>query len=1136
MHWNVPHYKSYVCDRQLLFRHCEQADLELEPDQLLPDTVLLLLRPDQEEMSSLEQARLLLKYWRRLFHARIHQKLESLIREGVLTERSVRERVAEIGRTEFEEVRQVLVHDRWQPETASDMAVYVEFAAVYLELRYFAASLLPNYFPGIRDFGKIEALLSRDVEGKQLYDATRLEGASDPVQPVDSRSDDTQELYWKLVRLAQQEALQDNLVGAAILRMRASRVATAAQTLPTRMEAEKDIAQLGKRLQAALHLTDAECGDWTRLLIQLLEKADQGIRPMEARLLGDLLLVCQDHEEEIYTLDLVEYVLSGGKRPIKRPLPSQRQVRIAQHLRAALSKLTPVRLSDTDRGQLTRLIQHALSKTEDNLRARFRPVLSTALNDVGLKFTGPLEKAAFEKIVAELLDRISSYGYLTFAELRDTFARNQLKLRDLSDPEDFVRGDSLMRLDRRLASLLDGVYRPSEFYVRWLERFTSLKFGTLGGRLLTRWVTLPLASAWLVLFVLGMLLSHLVSYRNYPELYTVALVLMGPAHQSGDVTGEMAASMVASLAAIESCGPLHSLGPYVVAREQLVPHRAPSYLWHMGLLSLAALFSLGLMHSAQFRGQFYRSLLLTWKGLHHLFWTLPLRLVPIGVLTRLLRSWGFQLLWWYLVKPGLLCGLIYLAWHPPFHKWYGAVAIFILVTFLLNSRLGRATSEAVRDAVIHLGLLVRSGLLPGLFRLITQLFKQVLEAIEYVLFRVDEWLRFRSGDGQVSLVVRTVAGALWFPIAFLSRFYMVVLIEPMLNPVKLPVTSLAAKVMYPIIYTSGINTSVTQVLMEAYVPGFLARPFVEVTVFLLPDAVAFLIWEMKENWNLYRANRGASPRPAAFGSHGETVRGLLQPGFHSGTVPRLYSRLRAAERTSLSSRNWNAPRRIRGEIEEVAHAVQTFVSREMVWILRESSRWSVKSVAVQSVGLGTNRIRIELEHLDHPASPAEVEMECHQGWLVAGIATPGWIDLIPADQRRVLEACLAYLYARSDVDLVREQVRRQSSAPLELIQLTERDLLLFTTDKQEIRVPLIEELHRMGSQCEGDRYRFPARAITWTAWEAAWQADQQGQPFPELPGITGQLLPPPPTTSHAVLSLPASPAPVTLAVEDVSSP
>src|SRR5262249_35516146 len=68
------------------------------------------------------------------------------------------------------------------------------------------------------------------------------------------------------------------------------------------------------------------------------------------------------------------------------------------------------------------------------------------------------------------------------------------------------------------------------------------------------------------------------------------------------------------------------------------------------------------------------------------------------------------------------------------------------------------------------------------------------------------------------------------------------------------------------------------------------------TLYLLPDAVAYLAWELRENWRLYRANRGKAVGPAAIGAHGETVRGLLQPGFHSGTVPRLYARLRPAGR------------------------------------------------------------------------------------------------------------------------------------------------------------------------------------------------------------------------------------------------
>src|SRR5262249_54333571 len=135
-----------------------------------------------------------------------------------------------------------------------------------------------------------------------------------------------------------------------------------------------------------------------------------------------------------------------------------------------------------------------------------------------------------------------------------------------------------------------------------------------------------------------------------------------------------------------------------------------------------------------------------------------------------------------------------------------------------------------------------------------------------------------------------------------------------------------------------------------------ANFLVAATFYLLPDAVAFLVWEMKENWGLYRANRSATVRPAAVGAHGETVRGLLAPGFHSGTIPRLYARIRLAERNATQTRNWNRARYLRLEIEAVAEGLHQFLSREMVAILRQSRVWKGQGVEAGSVALATNRI------------------------------------------------------------------------------------------------------------------------------------------------------------------------------------
>src|SRR4051812_11002363 len=74
--WVVPHADSAVGDRQILFRHVDQDELALDSDQLLPPQVILLARPPAEDISAREPEPLLLEYWQRLFHAKVHQALE----------------------------------------------------------------------------------------------------------------------------------------------------------------------------------------------------------------------------------------------------------------------------------------------------------------------------------------------------------------------------------------------------------------------------------------------------------------------------------------------------------------------------------------------------------------------------------------------------------------------------------------------------------------------------------------------------------------------------------------------------------------------------------------------------------------------------------------------------------------------------------------------------------------------------------------------------------------------------------------------------------------------------------------------------------------------------------------------------
>ena len=103
--------------------------------------------------------------------------------------------------------------------------------------------------------------------------------------------------------------------------------------------------------------------------------------------------------------------------------------------------------------------------------------------------------------------------------------------------------------------------------------------------------------------------------------------------------------------------------------------------------------------------------------------------------------------------------------------------------------------DHVRNEIEHLFTTVtRQQVLEAIgkaFPVVVDLFKRILHAMEAVLFKVDEWLRFRGGDSKWAMSARIVLGLLWFPISYLARFNMVVFIEPAINPVKLPVCSIA---------------------------------------------------------------------------------------------------------------------------------------------------------------------------------------------------------------------------------------------------------------------------------------------------------------------------------------------------------
>lgn len=1077
--WSVPHSRCFIVDRFTLFKHVEQDELALPPDHQLPQAVMLLERPSADRLAS-PREELLARYWRLLFHITIHRELGARLLTATTAE--IRQRIDRLGSVAFEEARNVLIHDGHLDPRADEREAYIEFAAFYLELRLFAWNLIGVTFPSLPAPEVVDAMLGEEVNAREIFERTRLPHAPDPSPKTDDQSDESHDYYYRLDRAARRAASLGDTVNAAILHTRAARVAPVALSVTAQAAAIRDIQTLVDRLQHALDLTEEQAESWRNVLPALLDKADQGYAPVEAALLLDLQRACLDHEQKIYTLDVVEWVLSAGHRPIKRELDGQKFVRVPAQLRSATRRLTAARLSDADRQALATLLRDALQKSEDRLRQRFRPVLTDALHDAGMRPGSLPEEAALSKTVEELLDRISAVGFLTFADLRDAIARGQVKLPDLNGSDEYLHGDLLLRLDRRLATLLDGIYRRGEFYARLLERITSLAFGTETGRWITRNIILPVGGAFLT------------------AQFIWLLVYERRRHASSS-TEEEAESFLQGWNAL----PEFHLAWLVFAGVLLGFVRSPAARDFLRMVSHHALNLLRLV-----------------------FWEWPLRLWSHPLIRALLTSLPMHVILQYLIKPALLSWVLWKAFPDLRQGWIGPLMTYFAAAAVINSRPGRNAQEVLGQALVELVNQIRAGLIPGLIRWVADLFKDFTAVLEWVLARGDDWLRLRGSGGPLSIVVRVLAGLIWFPFAFLLRFYLVVLIEPMINPLKLPLSLLFAKFVYPLLAVMGLFTIQTLSSplvgkLAPYLTGPVAWLLVIGTFYLLPDAVTYLFWEMRENWRLYRANRPESLRPAAIGPHGETIAALLRPGFHSGTVPRLYGKLREAERRGAISGIWQDARAHREALREVAGSVKRFVSRELAAVLNPSPAWGDRVLTVEEVRLGTNRIRVELA-LAGADRKAILEWEERSGWLVAGWAEPGWVATLPQEVARSLGNALAYLYKRAKVDLVREQIRAElppSATRFDIVPAglfvwygsTGSDPVLYDIAHRadDLRPRTVDNLlPAAGPALDGDRLVFSRVRLTWAGWLAVWPAGRGHDRAPafgpdELPLM---LLPP----------------------------
>jgi hypothetical protein len=1090
----VPHTQCLSVRKDVLTAITSRDELAaIEP---LPSTDRVILLPfaDTGKLAAMERDQALRQTWRLVFHARMDEALERLFAsEGPVlsaAEAPTRPRVLEtidrIGQLPMEEARSVLAEEGLTGPHSDPTVELVELVSTWHELRVFSPEQLGRWFPSLVDKPEAVAFLDGLLPVADLLEASRPEGLEDPRPPAPPPQVPRVTIPLPPPELeAAQRALEEARrahgrrldVPAAVASHRArlltgeftalSPKPPSPKTLEEAVTAERRaLTSLGERLSriVADPRQRERAGEWPAALAPLLPLAGLGMSRVEARLLHDLERACHDAERETWNVDLGRVIRSFGRRPLKRREHIRERVTVVRSLLRAAKRAPLCRLEEQDRRRLKRLLDDLAASAEAALRAHVTPLLAEGLASAGLHPEHLPEQVARDKILAELCDRLLDRGFIAFSDLRDLIARNQLKLPDLAGPGDWLLRDPLLVLDRWCTEHLDGAYRPGEVYRSGLQRLSSLLFANRLGRLLVRFLILPFGGAFFLVqgleHILGPLVRLFAPIPNEAVFHGVAL--------------EMLREQV-----------------HLVQKIHVEHH----YLfWSIPSFLATSLVLFALIHSHFARGLASRAMARVGAALRFVFVELPRRFRAWGPIVRLVETRTFLFVWNRLWRPARYAALptliVTLATGDPWFLLWVGVPLILAGGFLLASRYGHRFSEAVSDSLTLAWHHIQHELVPGLIAATLAFFKRLMEFGEVALYNVDLWLRFQRGDTRLAVVLKAFFGFLWSIVAYLIRLMVTLVVEPQVNPIKhFPVVTVSHKVTIP-------TTLLIAHELKPFIGPTAANIIGGLAQFIIPGICGFLVWEFKENWRLYRSNRSPNLEPVIVGAHGEPVYRLLRLGFHSGTLPRIFRKLRKAERKG----NALEIRKQTEELHHVEEAVGRFIERDLKALLVLDGRIpEARELEVETVRLTPARITVAISC--RPLGDAlEITFEEQSRHLLVGLSKRGFLDALPEASREVFEAALEGLYKLAGVDLVREQVQamlpgRPGETPYDIgprglvvwPEGFEAEIVYPLRTSDSTLVPRIHGRTTVGAPAiAAADIKFKQRPISWERWTARW--------------------------------------------------
>ncbi len=953
----VPHGESILLTPSRLL---ELADDVWTLPADAPDVLLLIARPDADAFQDNTDG-LLRAYWRLLAHGCFDIKARALLAHTSIAE--LVQQLPQFGPLQIAEARSVLAKEARVRDPSNEREVAAEFIALALEFATFAPREFHAWFPAVDDPEGLIRLLDPLIGLDQVIERTRprLLATADPITTETSelfakRSTDIAPLPRGLSRRRRAllrrwtglAARRGNDVRAALLHWKLGALADgnpiAAER--SRLGLTRRTAGLVRRLDRAVTLGEATPGDVNSLLMTLVEAARGSAWSPAARLLYDLQKICVDSEREGYRTQLLSWAFTLGRRRLIRPLPRQRTALVHRHVAAALRRLPSLHLSADMLEVANSLLLPAMETTAANVRIRLAPAIRHSLTSSGLVPRTIVEEAAFDTLVDELVHDIANRGFESFGNVRDAVSRNQVKLHDLQGLRELVLGDPLLRANRKLSRHLDGAYTRAPAYLSFMQRISAIAFGLPLGRWLTLHVLLPFGGA----LVAWLALEHVVE----------------------PVTD-------------------YALGE-------------PVRIYSQTGVILTGVFFWMVMHLEKFRTQLVAGARAIAQGLSYVLFDLPQQLLKNPRVERFLRSRVVRVFRRYLSSPLTFTFIVWLMVPQEgglisrSNPWLTEV-VFCISLGILNSPVGRVLEEHVLDNISRTIRHIHATLIVGLLSWIVDLFRQAMNFVEGMLYAVDEQLRFRADESRWSLAAKAVLTTLWASVDWVIRFCVTLLIEPQLNPIKhFPVVTVSHKLLFPM-----IPMAATQLVAATGMERRLALTTLTVVATGIPGVFGFLAWELKENWRLYVANRSTTLRPVQIGSHGETMKRLLVPGLHSGTLPKLYAKLRRqlqADQTGMGMVPADE------QLAELASDIATFVNAECLGLLKRTRAFERVQIDVAEVRLATNRVVFALHAHAFGPSLLRMTISHRAGRITSDLSAPGWLHSLTPEQRQLMQRML----------------------------------------------------------------------------------------------------------------------------------